>query len=260
MKKTIENRAERLITDRATEDYLDSLCPGNRAVLEDIRLRAQQEDIPIIRRSSEELLKTILMIHRPRNILEIGTAVGYSALVMAQTLPHADIVTLEIGDADYSKALGNFALYAECEGLLYPADMNQSPQYPDISREAHAADVSDILRIEAVHADADEYLPMAVNEGRKFDLIFLDAAKAQYIVWLPYILDLLTGDGVLFADNVLLDGTIAASRFALDRRDRTAHQRMREFLYAITHDPRLTSSVVTSGDGVSISVYHNNIS
>ena len=261
MKKTVENRVQRLITDRATEDYLDSLCPGNRAVLENIRLRAEHDDIPIIRRSSEELLKTILMIHRPGRILEIGTAVGYSALVMAQTLPKADIITLEIGDTDYAKALDNFALYAESEGLLYPARAAyHQPQHQDMPQKAYDTDDPDILRIDAVHTDADEYLPKAVSDGMKFDFIFLDAAKAQYMIWLPYLLELLTDGGVLFADNVLLDGTIAASRYALDRRDRTAHQRMREFLYAITHDPRLTSSVVTSGDGISISVYHDNIS
>jgi predicted O-methyltransferase YrrM len=256
MKKTVENRAQRLITDKATEDYLDSLCPGNRVVLENIRKRAEEDDIPIIRRTSEELLKTILTMHTPERILEIGTAVGYSALVMAETLPQADIVTLEIGSTDYMKALDNFALYAGDTGLRYPAEAGRPPESRNPSLTAVNMPETDILRIEALHIDADDYLAQAVKDGRKFDFVFLDAAKAQYIIWLPDIMRLLSEGGVLFADNVLLDGTIPLSRYALDRRDRTTHQRMRDFLYAITHEPRLVSAVVPSGDGVSISVYH----
>ena len=240
MKKHVYDRDLRRITDAAVEDYLDSLCPGNSAVLEEIRERAEQEDIPIIRRGSEELLKTVLTIHRPQSILEIGTAVGYSALVMAQTLPDADIVTLEIGDADYEKALANIA--------IVEAAVKEGRTDGQTARAG--------LHIDALHIDADDYLPRAIDEGRRFDFVFLDAAKAQYIIWLPMILRLLADGGVLLADNVLLDGTIACSRYALDRRERTAHQRMRDFLYAVTHDPRLTSTVIPSGDGISISVYH----
>ncbi len=238
MKKTVKNRDQRRITDRSIEDYLDSLCPGNSAVLEDIRIRAEEDDIPIIRRNSEELLKTMLAARRPGRILEIGTAVGYSALVMAQTLPDSDIVTLEIGELDHRKALANIRRYEEAAGH-------------EDSSQSH-------VRINALHVNADDYLPKAAAEGRKFDFVFLDAAKAQYIKWLAMILELLEDGGMLMADNVLLDGTVACSRYAIDRRERTAHQRMREFLYAVTHDPRLTTCVLASGDGVSISVYHKN--
>ncbi len=255
MKKHVYDRDQRLITDGAVEDYLDSLCPGNSAVLEEIRSRAEQEDIPVIRRGSEELLKTALTMHRPKSILEIGTAVGYSALVMAQTLPDADIVTLEIGAVDYEKALENIAA-AEAAARDDASKDCASGDCPPGDEAQKVGSGRGWPRIDALHLDANDYLVQAIDEGRRFDFVFLDAAKAQYIVWLPMILRLLADGGVLLADNVLLGGTIACSRYALDRRERTTHQRMRDFLYAITHDARLTTAVIPSGDGISISVYH----
>ena len=99
-----------------------------------------------------------------------------------------------------------------------------------------------------------------IAAGRHFDFVFLDAAKGQYIVWLPDIKALLRDGGILMADNVLLEGIVAQSRFTLEHRDRSTQTRMRAFLYAVTHDPELSTTVLPVGDGVSLSVYQVNYS
>ena len=106
-------------------------------------------------------------------------------------------------------------------------------------------------KIKILEGDAADILPTL--EG-PYDVIFMDAAKGQYIHWLPDILRLLSANGVLFSDNVLQDGDIIESRYAVERRNRTIHARMREYLYTLTHMPELQTSVVPIGDGVALSV------
>ena len=201
------------------KDYIDSLCRENRRTLEEIRKEAVRSEVPIIRRDSEQLLKVLLAIGKPEHILEIGTAVGYSAVIMAEYSP-AVIDTLEIGEKDYRLALGNIAK-AGYEGRIF----------------CHLC-------------DAGEYLK---NCTAQYDAVFLDAAKGQYINWLPLIKKVLKKGGMLIADNVLLDGKTIESRYAIDRRDRTEHARMREYLEAVMQDEELVSSVVAVGDGMGVS-------
>ena len=201
-------------------DYLDSLCPGNSCFLERIRREAAAQQMPIIRRDGEQFLKTLLTIKKPRRILEVGTCIGYSALVMAEN-SGAAIVTLEIGEADYRKACDNIS----------------------------AAGYAD--RICCLHTDASDYLR---DCGDRFDFVFMDAAKAQYIHWLPRITEILEPGGILLSDNVLHDGDIIESRFAVERRDRTTHARLREYLYELTHSPFYVTSVLNVADGMSVSV------
>ena len=201
------------------KDYIDSLCRENRRTLEEIRKEAVRSEVPIIRRDSEQLLKVLLAIGKPEHILEIGTAVGYSAVIMAEYSP-AVIDTLEIGEKDYRLALGNIA------GAGYEN------------------------RISCHLCDAGEYLK---NCTAQYDAVFLDAAKGQYINWLPLIKKVLKKGGMLIADNVLLDGKTIESRYAIDRRDRTEHARMREYLEAVMKDEELVSSVVAVGDGMGVS-------
>ena len=205
------------------DDYLDSLCPGNSAIIEQIRKQAVEERMPIIRRDGEALLKTLLVSKQPESILEIGTCVGYSAIIMASVC-NAEITTIEIGEADYNKALAN----------------------------VDAAGYKD--RIKCVHADATDVLKAMVAAGAKFDFVFMDAAKAQYAVWIEDIETIITKGGILLSDNVLLDGKTIESRFAIDRRDRTEHKRMRDYLYNITHSEKWQTAVITSADGMAISV------
>ena len=102
-----------------------------------------------------------------------------------------------------------------------------------------------------LEGDASQLLPQLTGQ---FDLVFLDAAKAQYAAWLPDIKRLLIPGGVLFADNVLQEGEILDSRYAVDRRNRTIHRRIREFIRAVSVHPDLETAVLPLGDGLSVSV------
>ena len=210
-----------IVNERLTS-YLHSLDRGNGELLDRIEAEAVRDFVPIIRKETGALLKTLVALKQPRAILEVGTAVGYSALLMAQVMPEGtDILTIE----------------------------KYEPRIPVARRHFEEAGLSD--RITLLEGDAGEILKKL--EG-PFDFIFMDAAKGQYIHWLPDILRLLSANGVLFSDNVLQDGDIIESRFAVERRNRTIHARMREYLYTLTHMPELQTSVVPIGDGVALSV------
>ena len=106
-------------------------------------------------------------------------------------------------------------------------------------------------QIRLLEGDAGILLPELSGE---FDLIFMDAAKGQYIHWLPDILRLLAPGGVLLSDNVLQEGDLIESRYLVERRNRTIYKRMREYLYTLTHDPALSTSVLPLGDGAALTV------
>ena len=106
-------------------------------------------------------------------------------------------------------------------------------------------------KITLLEGDAGEIL---AGLSGSFDFIFMDAAKGQYINWLPDILRLLRDGGLLMSDNVLQDGTIMESRYAVERRDRTIHERMREYLYTLKHMDEFETSILPVGDGVALSV------
>ena len=106
-------------------------------------------------------------------------------------------------------------------------------------------------RITLLEGDADQLLGQ-LEEGR-FDLVFMDAAKGQYLHWLPLLLKLMPPGGVLISDNVLQDGDIVESRFAVQRRNRTIHSRMREYLHTLKHMEEFETAVIPIGDGVTIS-------
>lgn len=210
-----------MITEERFTDYINSLDTGNNKLLESIRSQALKEHIPIIRQETEALLKTLVRIRQPKTILEVGTAVGYSALIMSEHMPeNCSITTIE----KYGKRI---------------------PQAKEHFKKAGMD-----KRITLLEGDALEILEKLEGE---YDFIFMDAAKAQYIHFLPYVMRLMPVGGVLVSDNVLQDGDIIESRFAVVRRNRTIYARMREYLYALTHSDELQTSVVPIGDGVTIS-------
>ncbi len=204
------------------EIFINSLDSGNTAFLDELEKRAGQDGVPIIRKPVQSLIKVLLMLKKPERVLEIGTAVGFSAILMAQYGPDdMKIVTIE----DYEKRIG-------------PAREN-----------IKAAGFDDRIRL--MEGDANDLLK-TLDEG--FDMIFMDAAKAQYINYLPEAVRLLNSGGVLLADNCLQGGDILESKFIVERRDRTIHKRMREYLYSIKHDERLVTTILPIGDGVTVSV------
>lgn len=203
-------------------DYINSLDKGHGVLCDQIAREARAAFVPIIRRETANFLQTAVAAAKPKRILEVGTAVGYSALLMAQVMPEdAHITTIE----------------------------KYEPRIP-LARE-HFRQAGMEERITLIEGDAEEVLNRL--EG-SFDFIFMDAAKGQYIHWLPRILELMADGAVLFSDNVLQDGDIMESRFAVERRNRTIHSRMREYLYTLTHSDALVTSIIPIGDGVTLSV------
>ena len=210
---------ERLVT------YLHSLEQENSEILEEIEQEALRDSVPIIRKEMQSFLKVLLAIKRPTRILEVGTAVGFSALLMSEYAPEeCTITTIE----NYEKRI--------------PIDREN---FKRAGKEQ---------KITLIEGDAMEVL---TELSGPYDFIFMDAAKGQYIAYLPEVLRILEPDGVLVSDNVLQDGNIIESRFAVERRDRTIHSRMREYLYTLKHHPDLETSIIPLGDGTAVSVKRN---
>lgn len=210
-----------MIVDERLVTYINSLDTGNTAMLDQIEREATADYVPIIRKDMQSFLKFLLAMKKPARILEVGTAVGFSAILMAEYDPvPCQITTIENYEKRIPIARENFKR---------------------AGKEAQIA---------LLEGDAAEVLKTL--EG-PYDFIFMDAAKGQYIHFLPEILRLLAKDGVLVSDNVLQDGDVIESRFAVTRRNRTIHKRMREYLYTLTHSEELVTAVLPVGDGITLS-------
>ena len=212
-----------MITEERIAAYICSLEGPEDPVLQDIREEAQRDGVPIVRKETEALLSFFAELLRPKHILEVGAAVGYSAILLNMHQPeNGTLTTIENYAPRIPKALANFS-------------------------RAGRED-----RITLLEGDAGEVLK---ELDGPYDLIFMDAAKAQYIVWLPEVLRLLSPEGVLISDNVLQDGDVPASRYAVTRRNRTIHTRMREYLYTLKHREDLSTMVLPLGDGVAVTAW-----
>ena len=211
-----------MIVDERIVTFINSLDTENSRILEEIEKEAHASDVPVIRREMQSLLKVLLMLQKPMRILEVGTAIGFSALLMSEYAPEGcRITTIENYEKRIPIARGNFA----------------------------RAGKEDVIAL--IEGDAAQVLEKL--EGT-YDFIFMDAAKGQYIRFFEHILRLLPAGGILVSDNVLQDGDIVRSRYAVERRDRTIHKRMREYLYTLKNHPLLETSVLPVGDGVAVSM------
>ena len=216
-----------MIVDERMVTYIRSLEVPESAVIEAIEQEALRDRVPIIRKEMQSFLKVLLMIKRPMRILEVGAAVGFSSILMSEYMPEGGhITTIENYDKRIPIARANFKRAGKDE------------------------------QIDLIEGDALEV--MHGLEG-PYDLIFVDAAKGQYIHYLPEVMRLLGTDGVLVSDNVLQEGDIIESRFAVERRNRTIHSRMREYLYELKHHDQLQTSIIPLGDGVALSVKRSDI-
>ncbi len=226
---TVNGRGVMEIDKERLETFILAHTPVDED-LEKLRLVAEQERVPVLRRETQNWLSFLLHREQPKRILELGTAVGYSALVMASSC-QADIITVESWEVRYQKALDNLKAFSQ----------------------RHEEGESMTRRIHPVLMDAGAYLKQAVQkETEPFDLIFLDAAKAQYLGWLPDILSLMKEGSLLVADNLWQEGQLFNSRFACPRRDRTIHARMREFVDTLKALPDWETVLVNIGDGLSL--------
>lgn len=216
-----------MIDKERLDVFLTSFDRGNTPLLDQIEQEALQGGEPIIRRQTQGLLRFLLALHRPMSILEVGCAVGFSALLMSEYAPvGCRITTIEKVERRIAAAKANF-------------------------RRAGRETAVTLLEGEA----ADLLKELA----GPYDMIFMDAAKGQYLHFLPDVLRLLAPGGLLVSDNVLQDGDILESRFAVERRDRTIHGRMREYLFALTHNEALTTTILPVGDGVTLSVRNDSL-
>ena len=211
-----------MIVEERMRTYINSLDTGNSPFLIEIEAKALEDRVPIIRREMQSFMRMLLEIKKPGRILEVGTAVGFSTLLMCEYGPKdLEIVTIENYEKRIPVARENFRR---------------------AGREK---------QITLLEGDAGKILPTL--EG-SFDLIFMDAAKGQYIHWLPYVRSLMKPGSILVSDNVLQEGDIIESHYLVERRNRTIYKRMREYLYELTHDPGLRTSVLPVGDGAAVSV------
>lgn len=211
-----------MIIDERLFTFINSFDKGNSAFLDELEQEAKRDYVPIIRKDMQNLLRFLLRLKRPLKILEVGTAVGFSALLMAENTPEeCQITTIE----NYEKRI-------------------------PIARENFKRDKME-HRITLLEGDAAEILK---ELDGTYDFIFMDAAKGQYLNFLPDLLRLLSEDGMLVSDNVLQDGDLMESRYAVTRRNRTIHSRMRDYLYELKNNPALETVILPVGDGVTVTI------
>lgn len=217
-----------MIVDERIMTYIDSLNWQIPEYLKEVEQKALQDEVPIIRRSMQSLLCFLLKVRKPKAILEIGTAVGFSGMLMSEYAGvGSQIDTIENYPIRQIEAQENFKKYQKTE------------------------------QIHLYKGDAKDILKQFVEEERKYDFIFMDAAKGQYMNFLPSILALLSEHGMLVTDNVLQDGDVIQSRYAITKRNRTIHGRMREYLYTLTHSDKLDTLILPVGDGVTLSTFRD---
>jgi predicted O-methyltransferase YrrM len=206
--------------------YINSLSEDMPQELICLEEEALNNHVPVIRKETQGLLKFLLRIKKPRSILEVGTAIGFSALFMSEYTDDAcRITTIEKVPMRLKDAVKNLS----------------DVRFPKRNK------------IRLIKGEAMNILKELADNEEKYDFIFLDAAKAQYMSFLPELLRLMQQGCLLVTDNVLQDGTVINSRFSITRRDRTIHSRMREYLYTITHMEELASIILPIGDGIAIS-------
>ena len=208
--------------DERMKTFINSFDRGNPPYLNELETYAKATDVPIIRTEMQSFLRFLLQIQKPKQILEVGTAIGFSALLMSEYAgDDCHITTIEKYEKRIPIAKANFEKYGKAD------------------------------RITLLEGDATEILKELWGT---YDLIFMDAAKGQYINFLPDIMKLLPVGGILLSDNVLQDGDIIESHYAVERRNRTIYRRMREYLYVLKHTDGLLTSIVPVGDGAAVTV------
>lgn len=242
-KAATQEKAENKLDYERIRTFVKSYIKEDSEKLEEIYSSAVEREVPVIREDTRDYLRLLLNQTKPENILEIGTAVGYSALFMAEVLAEIykgydtdiswHIDTIELDDIRADEAEKHFK---------------------DFGRQNH---------IRLMRGDAAAVLNSMVKnlEGiehsfktDKYDFVFIDAAKAQYMNYLQAVMKLVHADSVIVTDNVLESGLVLESHFLVEKRDRTIHDKLREYLYTLKNDERLETAILSIGDGVAVSV------
>ena len=214
-----------MIVEPRLVEYLNSLeteLPEHLRVLEQYAL---EHEVPIIRKEAQSFLRVLLALTQPKRILEVGTAIGFSASLLCEYMPeNCHLTTIEKVPMRIVEAEKNLAALKRSKDVTF------------------------------LTGDAEDVLRELKEKGEQFDFVFMDAAKAQYMSFLQQILPMLKKGALLVTDNVLQEGSIIESKYSITRRDRTIHMRMREYLYELKHNEELTTSIVAVGDGMALSV------
>lgn len=214
-----------MIVEPRLVEYLNSLETELPEHLAKLEADAIANEVPIIRKEAQSLLRFLLELKQPKNILEVGTAIGFSASLLCEYMPKdCKLTTIEKVPMRIVEAEKNLKKLKRREDVTF------------------------------LTGDAKEILKQLREQENQYDFVFLDAAKAQYMSFLEQILPMLPKGGLLVTDNVLQEGSIVESKYSIMRRDRTIHMRMREYLYQLKHTEALTTSIVAVGDGMALSV------
>ncbi len=223
-KAATQEKAENKLDYERIRTFVKSYIKEDSEKLEEIYSSAVEREVPVIREDTRDYLRLLLNQVKPVKVLEIGTAVGYSALFMAEVLDNIGeyhIDTIELDDVRAEEAQG------------------------------HVTEFGKEDKIHLYRGDAAEVLKTLTE---KYDFIFIDAAKAQYMNYLQAVMKLVHADSVIVTDNVLESGLVLESHFLVEKRDRTIHDKLREYLYTLKNDERLETAILSIGDGVAVSV------
>lgn len=205
--------------DEQIKSFIDGLLPEEPPAEHALRAYAAAHRVPILRRDAAAFLRVLAAAHAPARILEVGTAIGYSAVLLATALPGSRIDTVEIDPENVIQARKNFA------GLGLKG------------------------RIRVIAGDGAEVLAALRTP---YEMIFLDAAKGQYLHLYEDALRLLTPGGLLVCDNCIFYGKVTETPEAAPHKHRTIITNLRAFLQKMMADPRLSASLLNVGDGMAV--------
>jgi len=214
-----------MIVSKRLSEYIKALECDLPAYLDELEQKALADEVPIIRKEAQSLLRFLLCLLKPEKILEVGCAVGFSSAFMSEYMPeNCTITTIEKVEMRIKEAKKNLAAIPNAD------------------------------KVTLLCGDANEVLKELADKGESYPFIFMDAAKGQYMNFLPHLMKMLPEGGILITDNVLQEGTIVESKYTIPRRERTIHMRMREYVYTLKHMEELETVVLPVGDGVTLSV------
>jgi len=198
--------------------FSESLRKPLSKELSDFYEDAKRRTIPVIEEETMDILAFLLCVKEPSRVLEIGSAIGFSASFILNFLkPAASLTSMEYNDAMADEAEENWRRLGISERIIFK------------------------------RGDA---VVLLKEENEPYDFIFLDSAKGQYPTLLPDLKRLLKKGGILFSDNVLMEGRVTESRFFIERRDRTSYERIRSFLREVSKDPDFQTDLLPLGDGI----------
>lgn len=202
--------------------YLENLIPDRPQSVKQMEDFAEQHDVPIMEKTGIEVLLLLLSMQQPKRILEVGTAIGYSAIRMALKLPNTEIITVELDEERLQLA------------------------------KQHIKEFGLEERIHVLHGDA-LLLSEEISKYGPFDALFIDATKAKYSKFFTLYEPMLTDVGMIYTDNVLFKGTVARDRSELKtRRQRTMVRKLDDYNHFLYTLEKYETTIIPVGDGIAI--------